>query len=94
LLSETEEKFKAVKESYAAREAEALENFENTQNRIKKERELLEQSLTDRKTAIEETLEQINARKEEAEAYYKSLLEEGKEQVEIKVKSHEDLLMS
>lgn len=94
LLSETEEKFKAVKASYAAREAEALENFENTQNRIKKERELLEQSLTDRKTAIEETLEQINARKEEAEAYYKSLLEEGKEQVEIKVKSHEDLLMS
>jgi hypothetical protein len=39
-------------------------------------------------------LEQINARKEEAELYYNSLLEEGKEQVEIKVKSHEDLLMS
>ena len=94
LLSETEEKFQAVKASYAAREAEALESFENTQKRIKKERELLEQSLTDRKTAIEETLEQINARKEEAELYYNSLLEEGKEQVEIKVKSHEQLLMS
>ena len=94
LLSETEEKFQAVKASYAAREAEALESFENTQKRIKKERELLEQSLTDRKTAIEETLEQINARKEEAELYYNSLLEEGKEQVEIKVKSHEELLMS
>lgn len=94
MLSETEEKFKAIKASYAAREAEALENFENTQNRIRKERELLEQGLTDRKTAIEETLEQINARKEEAEAYYNSLLEEGKEQVEIKVKSHENLLMS
>ena len=59
-----------------------------------KERGRIEQSLIERKQAVEEIIAEAEKRKQEIEKYYQELTNNGKEQVEIRVKAHEDLLMN
>lgn len=93
-----QEEFAKIHEEFQ-REFEA--HREQTQQRYRdylkdkeEERSRIERSLVERKQAVEEIIAEAEKRKQEIEKYYQELTNNGKEQVEIRVKAHEDLLMT
>lgn len=87
MREEFQHEFDAYREQTQQRYKEFLKDKEEERSRI-------EQSLIERKQAVEEIITEAEKRKQEIEKYYQELTNNGKEQVEIRVKAHEDLLMT
>lgn len=79
---------------FEARRQQAQEQYQEYLRNKEQERSRIEQSLIERKQAVEEIIAEAEKRKQEIERYYQDLTNNGKEQVEIRVKAHEDQLMS
>ena len=82
-----------VKEKYLRDYRELDIQFQREKDNFARERNYLEQSLIEKKQAIEEIIDQTEARRLELERSYQESLAHGKEKVEIAVKAHEEKLM-
>lgn len=82
-----------VKEKYLRDYRELDIQFQREKDNFARERNYLEQSLIEKKQAIEEIIDQTEARRLELERSYQESLAHGKEKVEIAVRAHEEKLM-
>lgn len=83
-----------LQREFEARRQQTQEQYQEYLKDKEQERSRIERSLVERKQAVEEIIAEAEKRKQEIEKYYQELTNNGKEQVEIRVKAHEDLLMT
>lgn len=83
-----------LQREFEARRQQTQEQHQEYLRGKEQERSRIERSLVERKQAVEEIIAEAEKRKQEIEKYYQELTNNGKEQVEIRVKAHEDLLMT
>ena len=83
-----------LQREFEARREQTQQRYRDYLKDKEEERSRIEQSLIERKQAVEEIITEAEKRKQEIEKYYQELTNNGKEQVEIRIKAHEDLLMT